>query len=294
MTTDQEKQSGEGHVYCAHCGTENEPAAYSCDRCGERIYFPDPMKPPPMGLVECQNCLTSNEARASYCVRCGESLVNAARISVLGSGDPARQAMHSQPGGIRLRQRDSEPAPGPSAEPTRPEPRRQESEERRSAPLEAASRPVARPREPDQERDRRAQAREKAAEQERERARESEGVNDSGTRSARLPQSARGWNTAAFLIGPIWGPANGVWLGILGLLFFAVPGSVPTLGEVSIKVLLYLGFGAFLGFRGNELAWRAKRWPSLEHFRRVQQQWMLVALVVNIIALFVIPIVVRS
>ncbi len=281
MTTDEEKQNETAHVFCAHCGTENEADAYSCDRCGERIYFPDPLKPPPMGLVECQNCLTSNESRASYCVKCGESLANAARISVLGSGDASRGAMHSQPGGIRLRHREPEASEQQAAE---PKPRERQ-------PQAAPRSPQGRVREPEREREQRNAARERAAEQERERARESEGVNDSGTRSGRLPQSARGWNTAAFLIGPIWGPANGVWIGVLGLLFVVVPSSVPTLGEVGVKILLYLGYGAFLGYRGNELAWRARRWASLEHFRRVQQQWMLLALVVNILLFFLIPIV---
>jgi H+/Cl- antiporter ClcA len=63
---------------------------------------------------------------------------------------------------------------------------------------------------------------------------------------------------------------------------------------MGVKFTLYLLYGAFLGLRGNELAWRAKRWRSLAHFKQVQQQWMLVALVVNLVLLFVIPIVTRG
>jgi len=110
-----------------------------------------------------------------------------------------------------------------------------------------------------------------------------EGVNDSGTKSGQVPVSARGWNTAAFLISPIWGPANGVWLGIIGALILVLP--IPFFW----RLLLYLAFGAYLGLRGNELAWKYKRWNSIEHFKRVQQQWMLLALVVNIVLLFVVP-----
>jgi membrane protein YqaA with SNARE-associated domain len=28
-----------------------------------------------------------------------------------------------------------------------------------------------------------------------------------------------------------------------------------------------------LGAKGNEWAWRNKRWESVEHFQRVQQKW---------------------
>ena len=279
------------NVYCAHCGTANARDAYSCDRCGERIYLPDPLKPPPMGLTECQNCLTANESRASYCVKCGESLADAARISVLGSGLTNRQAPRSQPGGIRMSHRER-------ADDTPPETQRPRADASESQPARSPevrrTETRGRVREPDRESAQRRAARERAAEQERRRAQESEAINDSGTRSARLPSSAKGWNTAAFLIGPIWGPANGVWLGLVGLLFLVIPGSVPSLGQWGIKFTLYLAFGAYLGIRGNEMAWRARRWPSLAHFRQVQQRWMLVSLVVNLILLFTIPMIVNG
>ena len=90
------------------------------------------------------------------------------------------------------------------------------------------------------------------------------------------------------MIGPIWGPANGVWLGIIGLLFLFIPfGWWP-------RLIMYFVFGAYLGFRGNEFAWRARRWPSLAHFRRVQQQWMVIALVFYLVALFTIPFIFNS
>lgn len=304
MTTDENKRKDAEHVFCAHCGTENPTDVYSCDRCGEKIYFPDPLKPPPMGIVECQNCLNANESRASYCVQCGEPLTNAARISILGASDPARQAPHSPPGGIRMRQRDQEPGapstrtpeqdrpvqrPPTESQPPRNDPSRTGTTD---PPVDPAVAPEARVREPKQEREQREAARDKVAEQERLKAESSQGENDSGTKSGRLPKTARGWNTAAFLIGPIWGPANGVWLGVVGLVFFVVPESVIPIG-IGLKVTLYLAYGVFLGFRGDEMAWRAKRWPSLEHFRRIQQQWMLAALVINISLVFILSFVLR-
>ena len=283
---EQEQQaadSQEAVLYCAHCGTRNDADTYSCDRCGERIYLPDPRQPPPLGLAECPKCLTANETRATYCVKCGSPLANAARITVGSAQGRARPAPHTEPGGIRISRR-------PREEP-QDVPRQTESQRHRSAAEERVGRER-------QERERRlreqreqeiAQARAREQDQERSRRRgadmqepRADEVNDSGKRSARLPGSARGWNTAAFLIGPIWGPANGVWLGILGLLFLALPLSL------GLRLALYLGYGAFLGLRGNELAWRSKRWTSIEHFKRVQQLWMLLSLVVNLIVLFII------
>ena len=126
----------------------------------------------------------------------------------------------------------------------------------------------------------RERAREMAQERQREQSDSEPETNDSGTRSARLPRSARGWNTAAFLLGPVWGPANGVWLGVIGLVFLFLPFlDIPT------RMILYLAFGALLGLKGNEMAWKARRWNSVEHFKRIQQAWMMFALVVNIILL---------
>ncbi len=290
MTSDHETTEKSGSRFCAHCGTENDIDTYSCDRCGERIYLPDPLKPPPMGLVECQTCTTPNESRAVYCVICGNTLTNAARISILGGADPERQIPHSQPGGIRLRRREHEPAvrQAPVPERKRPAPGRKRSEtEGNSA---ERPEPTSTAREPELEREKRDVARARVAEQEQQKSEASDGENTSGNRSAQLPQSARGWNTAAFLIGPIWGPANGVWIGVVGIVFLVIPESILPL---AMKFTLYLAYGAFLGIRGNQLAWRARRWNSLEQFKRVQQQWMLLALVVNLALLFIIPIMLR-
>jgi hypothetical protein len=52
----------------------------------------------------------------------------------------------------------------------------------------------------------------------------------------------------------------------------------------------------YLGIQGRELAWRNKRWESLEHFNRVQKNWSVWAFVfilgiagIGILAAIVIP-----
>ena len=38
-----------------------------------------------------------------------------------------------------------------------------------------------------------------------------------------------------------------------------------------------------LWIKGNELAWRYKRWDSKEHFIRVQERWALAGLVLTVV-----------
>jgi len=82
-------------------------------------------------------------------------------------------------------------------------------------------------------------------------------VNTSGAgKAAVLPPGVKGWSWGAFLWNWIWAPFNRTWIGLLAL--------VPYIG---IIVVFYLGI------KGRELAWRNKRWDSLEHFNRVQRSW---------------------
>ncbi|OLD97477.1 MAG: hypothetical protein AUI36_45560 [Cyanobacteria bacterium 13_1_40CM_2_61_4] len=50
--------------------------------------------------------------------------------------------------------------------------------------------------------------------------------------------------------------------------------------------LLFLRFGS----RGNELAWKYRRWESLEAFQRIQKRWATAALVLFLA--FAIPVLV--
>ena len=56
----------------------------------------------------------------------------------------------------------------------------------------------------------------------------------------------------------IWGIGNRVWISLVCL--------IPI-------VLVQLVFAIFLGAKGNEWAWRSKRWDGIEHFRRTQRTW---------------------
>jgi TIR domain len=71
-----------------------------------------------------------------------------------------------------------------------------------------------------------------------------------------VPDEIRGWSWGAFLMSWIWGLGNGTPIALLVL--------VPYAGLVMPFVL---------GVKGNEWAWRNKRWDDVQHFQRVQRQW---------------------
>ncbi len=106
------------------------------------------------------------------------------------------------------------------------------------------------------------------------------GENNSGGGSGIVPpEGVKGWSWGAFLLNWIWALFNKTWIGLLCL--------IP-----------YVGFvvGIYLGIKGRELAWRNKRWDSLEHFNRVQRSWsvwgvtlILGAVAIGIIAAIALP-----
>ena len=84
-----------------------------------------------------------------------------------------------------------------------------------------------------------------------------ENENTSGQgKDAIVPPEAQRWNWGAFFLTWIWGLGNQVYIALLAL--------IPLVGLVMIFVL---------GAKGNEWAWRNKRWDSVEHFVRVQKKW---------------------
>ena len=90
-------------------------------------------------------------------------------------------------------------------------------------------------------------------------------VNNSGMgNEAVLPMELRGFNGGAFLVSGLWGFFNGApWASILCW----VLGWIPGLNLLAFIIPIYLGSN------GNELAWKNRRWDSIEHFKTVQKSW---------------------
>ena len=92
-------------------------------------------------------------------------------------------------------------------------------------------------------------------------------MNTSGTGPlAQIPPEIRGWNWGAFFLHWIWGIGNGVWIALLSL--------IPFVSWVMMFVL---------GAKGSEWAWAAKKWDSVEHFKRTQRTWALAGLALWIV-----------
>ena len=89
--------------------------------------------------------------------------------------------------------------------------------------------------------------------------------NTSGKANGKIPPSIKRWNWAAFLMPAVWGLFSGV--PFTALLFAAA--FLPS----TAQLLIMISASLFLGFKGNELAWRGKKWQSIEHFNSFQRQW---------------------
>ena len=239
------------NVYCSHCGIENTRGGYSCTRCGERLLIVDTDTPSPMGLVSCARCGGANFNRAVHCWVCGTEMNDAVRISPTQPVEPARKA------------RTYEPELNPISVPA---PAREPKDERADLRGPAAdsisgsgpgasvgSTTIA----------------DGGAES------EEPGTNTSGTKGGEVPKEIKRWNWAAFLMTPIWGIFSGV---PIAALMFAIylpffPGW--------FRFIALMG-SLFFGFRGNELAWRGKKWRSVKHFKAVQQRLVVWSIGLNL------------
>ncbi len=99
--------------------------------------------------------------------------------------------------------------------------------------------------------------------------------NTSGQgRLATIPEEVRGWNWGAFFLSWIWGVGNNVWIALLAFIPF-------------VNFIM----GIVLGIKGNEWAWRNKKWDSIEHFKKTQRTWGIAGIVLIVFSFFIFPII---
>ncbi|MEA5572628.1 serine/threonine-protein kinase [Calothrix sp. UHCC 0171] len=79
-----------------------------------------------------------------------------------------------------------------------------------------------------------------------------------------IPDEILGWNWGAFLMPWCWLWTNQVWIGLL--CFF------PSIGLI---------MAILLGAKGNEWAWKSRRWRSIEHFKQHQRGWAIAGLLIG-------------
>ena len=83
--------------------------------------------------------------------------------------------------------------------------------------------------------------------------------------SVPVPEEIQGWNWGAFLLTPFWLVSNRVWIGIFAF--------VPIVG---------VWMAIALGIKGNEWAWKSRKWESIESFQAYQKRWAIAAVVTGI------------
>ncbi|MFN6462776.1 MAG: serine/threonine protein kinase [Nostoc sp. DedVER02] len=93
-------------------------------------------------------------------------------------------------------------------------------------------------------------------------------INNSGcginNQNETVPEEILGWNWGAFLMPWLWMWPNQVWCGI----FCFVP---------QISGLMSIALGA----KGNEWAWKSRRWNSIEQFKAHQRGWAIAGILIG-------------
>ncbi|MEH2137104.1 serine/threonine protein kinase [Nostoc sp.] len=93
-------------------------------------------------------------------------------------------------------------------------------------------------------------------------------INNSGcginNQNEKVPEEILGWNWGAFLMPWLWMWPNQVWCGI----FCFIP---------QISGLMSIALGA----KGNEWAWKSRRWSSIEQFKAHQRGWAIAGILIG-------------
>ena len=89
-----------------------------------------------------------------------------------------------------------------------------------------------------------------------------------------IPPEIQGWNWGAVLLSWIWGIGSNTYRAFW--VFCPV---------VNAFMIVYLGL------KGNEWAWRHRRWESIAHFKKIQKKWVKAGLTfVSVILFFCIAV----
>ncbi|MBT3994554.1 MAG: zinc ribbon domain-containing protein [Chloroflexi bacterium] len=256
--TDQTEQSIAGNRhFCAHCGTENDKGGYACNRCGERLIEVTSDSNTPLGLNSCARCGGANYTRAAYCWVCGSEMKDSIRIAP----KPQPELQIPTAASPRTYRPDLNPVSTPSTKPSIDGP---------------AQRPDLGSTTPGTEHDRHAAS---ISQESPIGHADSTTPNSSGTRDGEIPREIKKWNWAAFLMPAVWGLFSGVPFTVL---LFGAAFLPPT-----VQLVIMVVVSIYLGAKGNEHAWRGKKWRSTEHFLAFQKQWTswAVKLTIAVIAL---------
>lgn len=103
-----------------------------------------------------------------------------------------------------------------------------------------------------------------------------------------VPAEIINWNWAAFLLSPLWVIAmrrwGWFWFFTCCVVVSWILHDVVMCGMGFYGFLVYLGCASYLGVKGNQLAWKTRRWRGADDFNRAQLKWSNFA-----VFLYVIP-----
>jgi serine/threonine-protein kinase len=106
--------------------------------------------------------------------------------------------------------------------------------------------------------------------------------------SFKVPKEIQGWNWGAFFLPGFWSITNQVWVGLISWADLSLITLPLTLG------MTWPIMAVILGIKGNEWAWKSRRWNSIKEFKRHQRLWAIAGFLLTMIFLILISLIVVS
>ncbi|MDO8513880.1 MAG: hypothetical protein Q7S37_05240 [bacterium] len=123
-----------------------------------------------------------------------------------------------------------------------------------------------------------------------------------------FPPELNRWNWGAFSLTWIWSIGNRVWIGLFALIgplslaitvilgIIGINGSVQAWSiayQICVILLTLIGpmtlvVAIILGIKGNEWAWKNRKFENVEQFKAVQQSWTKWGVVVFILSIIIV------
>ena len=104
--------------------------------------------------------------------------------------------------------------------------------------------------------------------------------------SVKVPDEIQGWNWGAFFVPGVWCITNHVWIGLASWADFSIVTTIFTFG------MTWPMMAILLGVKGNEWAWKSRRWKSVKEFKRHQRLWAVVGFFIFVILLILITLII--
>jgi serine/threonine-protein kinase len=116
-------------------------------------------------------------------------------------------------------------------------------------------------------------------------------INNSGQghlfdNSEKVPDEIQDWNWGAFFVPGVWCITNHVWIGLVSWTDLSLVSTVVTFG------MTWPIMAIILGVKGNEWAWKSRRWRSVKEFKRHQRFWAIIGFFIFIMLLILITLIV--